>query len=572
VQRLKNRTDIEKRGGEQMQKSGAILRAVASVFALALVAVSWCFAADTVSVQGMLRSSEGVPLASASYNMQFSLFDVASGGSALWTETHNGANVVPVTQGLYSAQLGSITPFPGTLFRANPNLWLEVAVDTNGNGNFESEEIFAPRQNLTSAPFAHQASNADNLDGKDSAEFIDTSANSQTKSGALALQSDLIVNGNVGIGTTLPSQRLEVKEDSAASGATAVYGYATGTGFVVINYGGKFSAAGDSGRGVYGEATATGNVTNYGGQFSAAGTYGRGVYGAATATSAINYGGYFSASGTNGRGVYGEATATGNVTNYGGQFSAAGNAAFGVQGSATATGSATNYGGVFSAAGNGGCGIWADATATGAVQNWGGLLRARGNYGRGAVGEGGSQGYDFYANGPGTNYGPFTGAHEVKLSADFPAEPKPGMIVSATGETQVRKDDTGKVTLSSTLPTVQLSNLANDSKVLGAIVAESPLPEDHWYPAKPGERFGIVNALGEGRVWVSNINGEIEAGDYVTTANIPGYGQRQDDDLVHNYTLGKAIETVDWDKVTQTIEYDGKQYKVYLLAVIYVSG
>lgn len=53
---------------------------------------------------------------------------------------------------------------------------------------------------------------------------------------------------------------------------------------------------------------------------------------------------------------------------------------------------------------------------------------------------------------------------------------------------------------------------------------------------------------------------------------IPGYGQKQNDDLLHSYTLGKAIETVDWDTVTEVVEIDGKTYKVYLIAVVYTSG
>ena len=40
-------------------------------------------------------------------------------------------------------------------------------------------------------------------------------------------------------------------------------------------------------------------------------------------------------------------------------------------------------------------------------------------------------------------------------------------------------------------------------------------------PNKKEVRVGTVNALGEGRVWVSNSNGEIEAGDYLTTSIIP---------------------------------------------------
>jgi hypothetical protein len=45
----------------------------------------------------------------------------------------------------------------------------------------------------------------------------------------------------------------------------------------------------------------------------------------------------------------------------------------------------------------------------------------------------------------------------------------------------------------------------------------------------------IVNTLGEGGIMVINSNGNIENGDYITTSNYLGYGEIQDDDLLHNY-------------------------------------
>jgi hypothetical protein len=180
--------------------------------------------------------------------------------------------------------------------------------------------------------------------------------------------------------------------------------------------------------------------------------------------------------------------------------------------------------------------------------------------------------YNFYASGDGTDYGPFTGAHDVKLADDFPVEIQPGMIVVVTGETQIRRTDDEDISFSSILPTVDLCNKPFDNRVLGVIIAEQTLDDDHWYTPGEEERFGIVNALGEGRVWISNANGEIHAGDYITTSQIPGYGQLQDDDLLHSYTLGKAIEDVDWNSVTETIEFDGQTYKMYPIAVVYTSG
>ncbi len=50
----------------------------------------------------------------------------------------------------------------------------------------------------------------------------------------------------------------------------------------------------------------------------------------------------------------------------------------------------------------------------------------------------------------------------------------------------------------------------------------------------------IVNSVGEGGIWVCNSNGNIENGDYLTSSNYLGYGEKQDDDILHNYTVAKS--------------------------------
>jgi hypothetical protein len=54
-----------------------------------------------------------------------------------------------------------------------------------------------------------------------------------------------------------------------------------------------------------------------------------------------------------------------------------------------------------------------------------------------------------------------------------------------------------------------------------------------------GDNRIYINSLGEGALWVSNKNGNLESGDYITTSMLPGYGEKQDDDLLHNYTVAK---------------------------------
>ncbi len=213
--------------------------------------------------------------------------------------------------------------------------------------------------------------------------------------------------------------------------------------------------------------------------------------------------------------------------------------------------------------------IRGESTYSGTSVHYGGAFVATtGTNGTGVYAAGSNA--DFFAGGPGTNYAPFTGSHQVILTSSITKSLKPGMIVSMTGRVEKRVTPQGDISISSTLPEIELSTRDNDKAVLGVFVSEQQNTGDHW--AGRNVRLGMVNALGEGRVWVCNRNGDIEAGDYITTSEIPGYGQKQADDLLHNYTLGKATETIDWDNITDTIEIDGRSYKIYLLGIIYTSG
>ncbi len=410
-------------------------------------------------------------------------------------------------------------------------------------------------------------------------------------------------NGRGVYGSSNATEGHGVHGFASGTNGIAVYGEASGG----VGRGLYGKASGSSGAAVYGEASNEGDVTNKGGSFAAYGKTGIGVYAVTTGSSsrgvkstatgassmafhgvaanedsnASNYGGKFEAYGGKGIGVHGIAHNTGEVENYGGKFEAHGEEGIGVYGIATKQGLTTNYGVYGKAEGFAGYGVYGTTTVdhgtgvcgvAGGLTAWGVRGIATSDFGTGVYGAGGKKAYDFYADGEGTNYGSFTGAHDAKFSEELDAQILPGMIVSVTGKTEIRRQKDGEISLSATLPTVTLSAKPKDKAVMGAVVFEGPLPREHWYASEPGERFGAINALGEGRVWVSNINGPIEPGDYITTSSIPGYGQMQDDDLLHSYTLGKAIETVDWDNVTETVEYGGNLYKVYLIAVFYTSG
>jgi hypothetical protein len=102
-----------------------------------------------ISWQGILQDGSGNPL-NGNYNLTVKLFDVASGGAALWSETHS--NIV-IADGLVNLSLGSITPF-GLDF--NKQFWLEITV---GSGTP------LPRIKLSSVPYALHSKTAESITG-----------------------------------------------------------------------------------------------------------------------------------------------------------------------------------------------------------------------------------------------------------------------------------------------------------------------------------------------------------------------------------------------------------------------
>lgn len=101
----------------------------------------------TLSYQGVLTDSGGTKV-DGSYTITFSIYDVISGGTALWSETQP----VPVNSGLFTVELGAVTTFPSHLF--DQPLWL--GIDVNGDGEM------SPRTALTAAGFSFETDSIDN--------------------------------------------------------------------------------------------------------------------------------------------------------------------------------------------------------------------------------------------------------------------------------------------------------------------------------------------------------------------------------------------------------------------------
>tara|TARA_R110001592_G_scaffold320151_1_gene598036 strand:+ start:359 stop:700 length:342 start_codon:yes stop_codon:yes gene_type:complete len=59
----------------------------------------------------------------------------------------------------------------------------------------------------------------------------------------------------------------------------------------------------------------------------------------------------------------------------------------------------------------------------------------------------------------------------------------------------------------------------------------------------------IINSLGEGAVWVSNKNGNLMNGDYITGSSLIGYGMKQNEDILYNFTVAKITCDCDFNLI-----------------------
>ena len=149
----------------------------------------------------------------------------------------------------------------------------------------------------------------------------------------------------------------------------------------------------------------------------------------------------------------------------------------------------------------------------------------------------------------------FTGQHIC-----FPDESmEKGLVVSAKKNQFVKLNGLaiGKsaITIDESLPIVSLSNVAQDKACFGVVSAMEESNAAYRTEITgglvsesikiAGDNRAVVNSVGEGAIWVVDTNGPLESGDYITTSNVAGYGQKQDDDVLHNFTVAKI--TMDCD-------------------------
>jgi hypothetical protein len=110
--------------------------------------------------------------------------------------------------------------------------------------------------------------------------------------------------------------------------------------------------------------------------------------------------------------------------------------------------------------------------------------------------------------------------------------------------------DKDGITIEDAIPIVQLCKVRKDKRVYGVLGSPDRSTNN--------KARLIVNSVGEGAICVCNSNGNIENGDYIQSSDILGYGEKQDDDILHNYSVAKAVMDCNF-------ELDSPYYQCYEL-------
>jgi len=147
----------------------------------------------------------------------------------------------------------------------------------------------------------------------------------------------------------------------------------------------------------------------------------------------------------------------------------------------------------------------------------------------------------------------FTGQHRA-LSDLVDENPEIGYIVVSNGKISSYTSKGNKIkgknaiTINESVPEVEYSQEYAQKTVFGVIAGVEDQSNIREYSSgsivtvynkSTKDRRLIVNSLGEGGIWVCNSKGNLNNGDFITTSDVEGIGCKQDDDIIHTYTVAK---------------------------------
>ena len=162
-------------------------------------------------------------------------------------------------------------------------------------------------------------------------------------------------------------------------------------------------------------------------------------------------------------------------------------------------------------------------------------------------------------NGTFTHTDNFTGSHGNNNNLDKSINNIHNGLIVSTNNSYINIDFSIYPTIDESLPYCNLTTKENDKSVFGVVNSKN-------------QNNLRINSVGEGALWVCNINGNLENGDYITSSNIPGYGQKQtlNEGILCNFTVAKITANCEFNltkivkkKVKITIGTSGEEILEY---------
>jgi hypothetical protein len=150
----------------------------------------------------------------------------------------------------------------------------------------------------------------------------------------------------------------------------------------------------------------------------------------------------------------------------------------------------------------------------------------------------------------------FTGQHRSLSNKNLTSDYY-GLIVVSSGK-YINLNNSLKPTINESLCIVELCKENNSKNVYGVLSNKEDSDEELriYKTGGLGQKMKksninddriIINSLGEGAVWVSNKNGNLINGDYITGSSLIGYGMKQNEDILYNFTVAKITCDCDFN-------------------------
>lgn len=141
----------------------------------------------------------------------------------------------------------------------------------------------------------------------------------------------------------------------------------------------------------------------------------------------------------------------------------------------------------------------------------------------------------------------FTGQHRSLCSDSNVGNEHIGLIVESIGQYK-NLSSNNNIGINEALPIVALTSKSKSKKVYGVISEKEENETQREYKTgafvsvlekNDKSNFLVINSIGEGGIWICNQNGDLENGDYITSSDLPGYGMKQDESVLNNFTVAK---------------------------------